>query len=49
MVGVPKSYNTKKDYENAVDYVCSTNSGKGELVRALKDLIQSKSNLSSSQ
>ena len=38
MVGVPKSNNTKKDYENAVDYVCSTNSGKGELVRALKDL-----------
>lgn len=38
MVGVPKSFNTKKDYENAVDYACATNSGKGELIAALKDL-----------
>ena len=38
MVGVPKSFNTKKDYENAVDYACATNSGKGELARALHDL-----------
>lgn len=38
MVGTPKSFNTKKDYENAVDYACATNSGKGELIAALKDL-----------
>lgn len=38
MVGVPNSYNTKKDYENAVAYACASGSGKGEVKRALLDV-----------
>lgn len=38
MVGIPSKYNTKKDYENAVDYAVKTNSGKGEVARVLHDL-----------
>ena len=38
MVGIPKVYNTKQDYENAVAYTVKTNSGKAEVARALHDL-----------
>ena len=38
MVGIPKVYNTKQDYENAVAYAVKTNSGKAEVARALHDL-----------
>ena len=38
MVGIPNIYNTKQDYYNAVDYVCSKNKGKSYVAKDLHDL-----------
>lgn len=38
MIGIPKVYNSKEDYYNAVDYANEHNSGKGIVLAALNSL-----------